>query len=230
MPTGRIDLMEKAVTLRIGLRTAAILRSNGYRVLLTRTVDVAVNEPPRDYNHDGRIDSVDELEARVRFANLHHATVFVAMHINGSSSASAHGLMVYYDPAPTFWRSNRRLAQLLDQFIEHRLARTGYAATNMGIATDVSDRVPQRYPDYPYFLQIGPADKHDGLIGNHAVSALGETLFISNAHEDTLLHESGVIDAIAAGYASGIEQFLSGDVSAHHSASQSASRGNNPRR
>lgn len=200
--------MEKTVTLELALKTAKMLRQAGYYTLLTRTRDQAVNTPPRDYNHDGRIDGIDEAEARVVFANAHHARIFVSMHFNASSSASAGGLIVYYCPAHPFWRSNKRLARLLDQAIFTHLLKAGYRAKNMGIATDVSDRVPQAYPDYPWFFQIGPADRKHGIIGNNAVSSLGETLYITNQREDSLLHRPHILTAIAAGYAKGIERYL----------------------
>jgi N-acetylmuramoyl-L-alanine amidase len=211
-PNGRIDLMEKTVTLEIALSAARVLRKQGYMVLLTRTTDRAVNEPPRDLNHDGVIDSVDELEARVLFANRNHASVYVAIHINGSVDPSAHGMLIYYCPAHRFWRLNLRFARLLDQSIYSDIAATGYRPPNYGVATDVSDRVPQRYADYPWFLQIGPADAKHGLVENKAVSALGETLFMTNNREESLLKKPAMIDAIAHGYAGGIEAFIRTDL------------------
>jgi N-acetylmuramoyl-L-alanine amidase len=207
LPDGTIDLMEKTVTLEIALRTAASLRHAGYTVYLTRTTDRNVNEPSRDYNHDGVVDNIDELEARVAFANQHHADLFVSIHINGSESADARGLIVYYCPAHPFAAENIRLAQLLDEAIYHQLQHTGYTPANWGIASDVSDPAPQRYPDYPWFFVLGPADKRDGIIANNAVSALGETLYITNDWEAALLHQRRIIVAIAAGYVRGIEQF-----------------------
>jgi N-acetylmuramoyl-L-alanine amidase len=207
LPDGRVDLMEKTVTLEIALRAAAILRHRGYLVDLTRTTDRAVNVPPRDYNHDGTINEVDELEARVAFANQRRANLFVSIHINGSTDPNLGGLTVYYCPAHPFAAANLRLARLLDQSIDLHLKHAGYIPSDWGVHTDVSLQVPQHYADYPWFLTLGPAAPQHGLVAQRAVAALGETLFLSNDREAALLHRHRILAAIAAGYAEGIERF-----------------------
>jgi len=207
MPNGHVDNMEKWVTLKIAKLAAADLRHAGFTVFLTRTRDQAVNQGKNQYHPTGD-QGVDELESRVLFSNRHHAKIFVSMHINGSSSSTAKGLTVYYCPAHRFARSNLRLARSLDGAIAGSLKKVHYSPYNWGMHTDVSDIVPQHFADYPYFLQIGPADKRDHLIENKAVSALGETLFITNWHEDSLLKRRYILKAIAWGYTRGIEHYL----------------------
>ncbi len=207
MPNGRIDNKEKWVTLKVALLAARKLRHAGYTVFLTRTRDQAVNRGRNSYKPTDDM-SVNELEARVLFSNKHHARIFVSIHINGDGSPSVHGLTVYYNPAHKFSRSNLKLARSLDTSIESSLSKAHYRPYNWGVHTDVSDLVPQHFADYPYFLQIGPADKKDHLIENKAVSALGETLFITNYHEDQLLKRKVILEAIASGYTDGIERYL----------------------
>jgi N-acetylmuramoyl-L-alanine amidase len=209
-PKGHVNFMEKTVTLELAKRTARLLRKAGYRVFLTRTTDQAVNTPPRDYNHDGLIDGIDEAEARVVFANRHHARIFVSMHVNATSASQTHGLTLYYCPAHSFRRANLRLARLLDRNIAIQLSKAGYRPPNHGVLTDVSDTLPQAYPEYPWFFQIGPADRKHGIVANNAVAALGETLYITNPREDRLLHKGRILNAIARGYTFGIERYLGG--------------------
>jgi N-acetylmuramoyl-L-alanine amidase len=211
-----LGLEEKYLTLALARKTASQLRAAGYRVYLTRTTDRPVNQPFRDYirgayssrflTSDQQRD-INELEARVAFSNAHHADVYVAMHVN-ASSPDVGGLTLYYCPAHRFASANQRLASLLDGSILGQLHRVGYTPRNWGVTTDVALIAPQAYPDYPYFLQIGPADNKDGLIENKAVSALGETLFLSNNHENQLLHSNRIATAIATGYTDGIERYL----------------------
>jgi N-acetylmuramoyl-L-alanine amidase len=208
LPDGRIDLMEKTTTLEIALRVATVLRSHGYLVSLTRTSDRAVNIPPRDYNHDGTIDDVDELEARVVFANRHHATLFVSIHSNASSDPGIHGLTVYYCPAHPFAAGNLRLAQVLDRAMDQHLQHVGYAPLDWGVHSDVSLQVPQHYADYPWFLTLGPAAPQHGLVAQNAVAALGESLYVTNDREAALLHQPRILAALAAGYAEGIERYV----------------------
>lgn len=208
LANGTVDVMEKTVTLELALRVAGTLRRDGFSVYLTRTSDRAVNIPPRDYNHDGQVDEVDELEARVAFANRHHANLFVSLHVNGSDSADSRGLTVYYCPAHRFASNNVRLARDLDSTILSSLRSVGYSPRNWGVLSDVSDMVPQRYADYPWFFQIGPSAAKHGIIGNKAVAALGETLYATNNYEAALLNRPRVLDAIAGGYVIGIERYL----------------------
>lgn len=208
--SGQVDLMEKYLTLKIGLQAARALRRAGYTVYLTRTTDRAVNDPPHDYNRDGVFDEVDELEARVHFANAHHANLFVSIHINGSASPQDHGLTVYYCPAHRFVAKNIILARLLDRSIYAHLRNAGYTPVNKGVVSDVSDVVPQRYADYPWFFVIGPADPRHWIVANNAVSALGETLYVTNNREAALLHRPRIVRAIARGYVSGIERYFQG--------------------
>ncbi len=210
-------LEEKNITLALAKATGKRLRAAGYRVYLTRSTDRAVNVPPHNYirkaqatrslSSDQRRD-VNELEARVAFSNAHHANVYVAMHVNSSPDPGVGGITVYYCPAHRFASSNRKLASLIDGDIGFELRRSGYRPRNWGVATDVSLVSPQAYNDYPYFLQIGPADKRDGLMENKAVSALGETLFLSNYRENRLLRSKKILTAIAVGYTRGIESYL----------------------
>jgi len=172
-------LLEKDMTLLIAKLAAVDLQKMGYRVYLTRTKDQHVNTPPRDWNGDGKIDKVDELVARAVFANQHHADVFIPIHFDGSSDPSMRGTHGYYCPARPFWRSNLRLATLLTSHVVSALQKAHYPDINRGIATDVSDVSPQEWPDYPWFLQLGPARSHR-IVATTMPGALIETLFMSN--------------------------------------------------
>lgn len=72
--------LEKTFTLDWALRTAALLRQNGWRVILTRTNDVDV-----------------PLTNRVAIAEQHHADIFVSLHFNssGGNGSDQAGLETY---------------------------------------------------------------------------------------------------------------------------------------
>jgi N-acetylmuramoyl-L-alanine amidase len=200
-------LTEKAETLAIATRTKTRLERAGFRVYLTRTRDQAANTPPRDRNHDGKVDHIDEFNARTLFANRHHADVFVSIHLDGSSDPSKHGTHGYYCPDRPFWRQSKQLAALLTGNIAIALQRSGYASPNNGIETDVADIVPQSRPDYPWFLVLGPS-RHRWITGSAMPGALIETLYLSSPRDVAALQRHSTLDAIAAGYARGIQLFL----------------------
>ncbi|GAC1521205.1 MAG: hypothetical protein NVS2B16_28670 [Chloroflexota bacterium] len=202
-------VVEKTLTLQVAERTGAYLKAMGYRVYLTRTRDREVNLPPRDVNHDGKIDHADELVARNIFANRHHADAFVSIHFDASTSPDIHGTHSYYCPDRPFRRNNQRLATLLTSSISHSLAQAHYSSPNNGTQTDVADVVPQDRSDYPWFLVLGPSMKHY-VVGTIMPGALVETLYLSSPRDATALHRSSTIAAIAHGYANGIRTYFDG--------------------
>ena len=200
-------LLEKNLTLQVAKKAATLLRAMGYRVYLTRTRDTAVNVPPRDLNHDGKIDHVDEFDARTLFANRHHADVFVSIHFDGSSDPTIRGTHGFYCPARPFWRQSQTLADTLTAAVTSAIRRTGYADHNAGVETDVADVVPQTRADYPWFLVLGPSRKH-WLTGTGMPGALIESMYLSSPRDAAALEHAATITAIAQGYAAGIHAYL----------------------
>jgi N-acetylmuramoyl-L-alanine amidase len=179
----------------------------GYTVYLTRTRDQDVNTPPRDLNHDGKIDRIDEFDARNLFANAHHATVFVSIHFDGSNDPTKRGTHGYYCPARPFWRQSELLADVVTQSVTNAIQKSGYADINAGVQTDVADIVPQARSDYPWFLVLGPS-RPKWLTGTAMPGALIESLYLSSPRDDAALRRSSTVTAIARGYAEGIHTYL----------------------
>lgn len=204
-------LLEKNMTLEVARLSAGALRHMGYTVFLTRTKDQPVNTPPRDWNGDGKISKVDEYSARNSFANRHHADVFVSIHFDGSTDGSIHGTHGYYCPSRPFWRDNKRLATVLTASVVGSLRHAGYPDTNNGVQTDVADPVPQEWPDYPWFLVLGPSRRHR-VVGTRMPGALIETLYMSSPRDDIAMRNPALVAAMARGYADGIRQYFNGRV------------------
>ncbi|MDQ6621866.1 MAG: N-acetylmuramoyl-L-alanine amidase [Verrucomicrobiota bacterium] len=70
---------EKNLTLDVAQRLAAILRGDGYRVVMTRNSDVFVS-----------------LGERVAIANSYRNATFVSIHFNSASRGGANGIETYY--------------------------------------------------------------------------------------------------------------------------------------
>lgn len=205
-PTG--TLYEKQMTLRVALAAAVDLRRMGYTVYLTRTRDQSVNVPPRDLNRDGKIDHVDEYNARTLFANRHRADVFVSIHFDGSTDPTMHGTHGYYSPARPFWRQSKRLTDVITASVATSATRAGYAVPNNGVQTDVADKVPQARADYPWFLVLGPSRRR-WITGTAMPGALIETLYMSNPHDAAAMRRPAIVAALAQGYANGIRSYFS---------------------
>jgi N-acetylmuramoyl-L-alanine amidase len=179
----------------------------GYQVYLTRTKDQRVNTPQRDLNRDGKIDKIDEFNARTQFANRHHADVFVSIHFDGSTDPSLHGTHGYYCPDRPFWQKNKTLAVGINRTLITSLKQAGYTPFNRGVETDVADPVPQARPDYPWFLVLGPS-RAKFMVGSGMPGALMETLFLSSPSDVAALRRPAIIAAAARGYANGIQAYF----------------------
>lgn len=203
-------LAEKDLTLKVAKTTATLLQRAGYRVYLTRTKDQAVNWPPRDLNGDHSIDQLDDYDARTLFANRHHADILVSIHFDGAAGApELHGTHGYYCPARSFSAQSKRLAQTLTASVSASLSASGYASPNNGIETDVADKVPQRFPDYPWFFVLGPSWPKR-ITGSAMPGSLIESLYLSSPRDSAALRRPATIAAIARGYASGIRSYFHG--------------------
>jgi N-acetylmuramoyl-L-alanine amidase len=201
--------VEKILTLQVAARTAADLRALGYRVYLTRSRDQGANMPPRDLNHDGKVDRVDEYDARTLFANRSHGDVFVSIHFDASADPSIHGTHGYYCPARPFWRKSSQLANSLTGSVATSLQRAGYADSNNGVETDVADVVPQAYADYPWFFVLGPSSRRR-ITGTDMPGALIETLYLTSPRDVAALRRPAIVKALAQGYANGIRAYFGG--------------------
>lgn len=213
--TGAVDasgtLVEARLTFQVATATAKDLRAMGYTVFLTRkSAGLQANYPQRDLNHDGDIDQLDDYDARTLFANRHHADVFVSIHFDGAAGdPSMHGTHGYYCPNRPFWRSSKRLASILTASVSHSLTAAGYSSPNLGIGTDVADKVPQQFANYPWFFVLGPSWKKR-ITGTAMPGALIESLFLSSPRDVAALHRPSTVPALARGYALGIRSYFGG--------------------
>lgn len=102
---------EKNLTLDVAQRLASILRSNGYRVVMTRNSDDFIS-----------------LGQRVSIANSQRNATFVSIHFNSASRSGANGIETYYyrgDAAALATRIHRNVVSISPS--ENRgIRRRGY--------------------------------------------------------------------------------------------------------
>lgn len=112
---GHNGLMEKTATLAISKNVAAILRSSGAVVTMTRDTDVDVYGPMASDR--------DELQARVNAGNASAGNeIFVSIHCDAFTSPSAHGTSTFY------YQSSYRGRLLAEAIHEAIVAETGLAS------------------------------------------------------------------------------------------------------
>ena len=111
---GRI-VTEKQVTLAVALRTLTLLRSSGYRVVMSRIGDTTVARLGPSSLHQGMLtpDAAQlEVEARSLCADAAHADVLVALHMNAFIDRTARRTETLYCPSRPFAARSHRLADL----------------------------------------------------------------------------------------------------------------------
>ncbi|MCL4545484.1 MAG: LysM peptidoglycan-binding domain-containing protein [Chloroflexi bacterium] len=173
-------LLEKNITLATGLKVAALLRSSGYDVVLTRTSDTYVS-----------------LAERCAIANRAGATVFVSLHANAIADPYINGLTTFYGRSSGYVSGAMRSPQLVQ--------RSRLLASAIQYATAGRTGAFSRGVHSADFWVLGNV---------HAPAVLVEMGYITNPHEAALLAAPGYEQDLAGGIVTGIEDYLSGSVSA----------------
>lgn len=81
---------EKTLNLDTTLTLAALLKAQGYRVLLTRETDTALT------HEDGGSRKMQDLRGRLAIAEAYPGVPFLSIHMNKFPQGQYHGLQVYY--------------------------------------------------------------------------------------------------------------------------------------
>jgi N-acetylmuramoyl-L-alanine amidase/LysM repeat protein len=200
-PDGLV-LVEKELALIVSMKTADLLRQAGRQVVLTRTTDTQVNNPPRDLTGDGRLTLDDDLMARIDIANDHGADLFISVHFNGSTNKAIRGAEVYYNGKRPFSDINKKLAQLLLDNMLSATKEAGYDLPSRGVKLDEA-AVGQGNS----FYLLGPKGANKPR-ESMMPGALVEGAFLTNVDDAALIKQEGFLDALALGYARGIEQYF----------------------
>lgn len=158
---GVSGVREKDITLKLALKVGKILTSKGVNVNYTRTDDRYV-----------------ELFKRAEIANKSKARFFVSIHINSSSSPSAHGTETY---AFSEGGKSERLAGAIQRNLVEAIG-----LTNRGV----------KFANYAVLRRT------------NMPAALTEVNFICNPKEEELLKNEKFLDKAAIGIAKGMMESL----------------------
>jgi N-acetylmuramoyl-L-alanine amidase len=189
---------EADLNLDIGLRLARMLEGAGVNVVITRTTDGHVNEPPQDRTADDVIDGDDELAARPDLANGARADLFLSIHNNIAVNKSVGGPSTFFYDERPFAARNARLAQIVQGEMVTALA-------------DVANGSWEPYDHgtlvYPYYVLRG-FDPPRLRRPTQMPGVLSEGMFLSNSRELRLLKRPAVRGAMAAAYYEAISKYL----------------------
>jgi N-acetylmuramoyl-L-alanine amidase len=207
-------IYERDLTLPTVLDTVPLLRAQGYRVVVSRTMDSTVARLTAG-DLDGQILSVqgdhDDIAARAQCADQAGAAVLVSVHFNAGPVASEAGMLTAYDAARSFSAQNLSLATLLQHDVLAALNAGGAGVPDDGVVTDDGAGAPalsEAAAAYGHLLILGPAEAGYFTTPSTMPGALIEPLFLTDPFEGSLAASSSGQHAIAAGIAQAVETFL----------------------
>jgi len=208
--TGKLILSEAEFNLDVAMRCRDLLTARGADVMLTReTADTFTAPWPVDANGDGIVGaSGDDLQERIDIFNNFHAEVFLSIHANSlAEGGTGDDLQVIYCGGSDcgFPTQSKQLAQTVLAHLKAGLADAGYDVQGAEAADDLA--VDSSNPPLHMFL-LGPPSPPRHVRAPQMPGVLGETLYVTNPTEAPILKRDDVRQAIAQGYADGLQAYL----------------------
>lgn len=205
-------IYEAPETLAVELDTMAILRRDGFSVVVSRTRDSSVLQL-RPSDTSGKVFSVRgshaDVLARVTCANDAHADVLVGIYFNAGAPNNA-GSLTGYDPVRPFAAENLRLARLLQTDVLAAMNAQGWGIPDAGVQSDVGlgSALSSRALAYGHLVLLGPADPGYVSGPSRMPGALIEPLFITDPFEGSIAASADGQRVIAGALAKAIEQYF----------------------
>jgi N-acetylmuramoyl-L-alanine amidase len=201
--------------LPIELDTMALLRADGYRVVVSRTRNSVVARPgPGDvsggvFTAQGEFDDV---AARAVCANLAKANILIGISMNVGGVPAISGCTTSADFVRPFKVANLRLANLMQNDVVDKLNEEDWAVPNNGVQSDEMPGGPvplsAAAATYDHFLLLGPAMAGYFSTPSEMPGALIEPLFITDPYEGSIAASPVGQQVIARGLAQAVNQYF----------------------
>jgi N-acetylmuramoyl-L-alanine amidase len=201
-------------TLPIALDAMALLRADGYRVVVSRTRNSVVARPgPGDVSH-GVFTAKGEFHdvaARDVCANLAKAEILIGIYMDVGGLPTIAGCITGADFVRPFSAVNLRLANLVQNDVVTWLNERGWAVPNGGVQSDeMFGGVPLTTgaASYDHLLLLGPAMAGYFSTPSEMPGALIEPLFITDPYEGSIAASPVGQQVIAGGLAEAVNQYF----------------------
>ncbi len=215
------DIDEAEETLPVELEAATILRSDGFRVVVSRTGNSTVVRLTSADVTQGTLTlqgAHEDVVARDQCADDAGAQALVGIYYDAGSSPENAGSITAYDADRTFSVASHRLATLVQHDVLTRMNAKGWAIPDIGVQTDdqlgsldgdpATGGLAAAAAAYHHLLLLGPADPGYFASPSTMPGAVIEPLFITDPYEGSIAASNEGRTAIATGIATAIEQFL----------------------
>ncbi len=203
---------EAAVNLTVELDTMAILRADGYRVVVSRSENTTVTKLiPADVDGDLLTVQgvVNDVGARDVCANLADADVLVGIYMDSGSPQNA-GCVTGYDAARPFSAANLRLATLLQDDVLGAMNAQGWGIPDEQVMPDtvLGSALDSAAVAYGHLLLLGPAKTGYFTTPSQMPGALIEPLFVTDPYEGSIATSPHGQQVIASALAEAITQYF----------------------
>lgn len=201
-------------TLPVELDAMALLRRDGFRVVVSRTRDSSVVRlTPGDVS--GKLLSVEgahaDVAARDVCANRAHADLLVGIYLDGGSSPTNAGCVTGYDAVRSFSTDNLRFARLLQRDVLSAMNAHGWDIPDEGVVEDqnLGSAVSSQADAYGHLLLLGPAKRGYFNTPSRMPGALIEPLYVTDPMEAGVATSATGHRVIAQGIARAVEGYYS---------------------
>jgi len=216
------QIEESDINLPIELDTMAVLRAQGFRVVVSRTGNTTVLKlGPGDT--DGQLLSLqgshDDVAARDVCANKADADLLVGIYMDAGGTPQNAGSVSTYDTDRPFSAENLKLATLLQDDVLSSMNAQGWNIPDDGVVSDATEGSTVGNPaegglaaesaDYNHLLLLGPASPGYFSTPSAMPGAVIEPLFLTDPFEGTIAASASDQKVIAQGIASAVEQYFS---------------------
>ena len=214
-------IYEANETLSVELVTMAMLRSSGFRVVVSRTRPTTVLQLGMGDVSEGVLTlkgAHDDVAARDACANDGEAGVLVGIYFDANSSPEVAGSLTAYDAVRLFSAKNLALADLLQRDVLAAMNAQGWAIPDDSVLPDsglgslagdsAAGGLAQRAATYDHLLLIGPARAGYFSTPSGMPGAVIEPLYITDPFEASIADSVRGQMVIAQGLASAVKQFF----------------------
>jgi N-acetylmuramoyl-L-alanine amidase len=203
---------EATVNLPIELDTMAILRAEGYRVVVSRTADTSVTKLTRADVSGGLLTTAGafaDVAARDVCANLAKADVLVGIYMDGGYEGQG-GSVTGYDADRPFSAENLRLATLVQHDVLAAMNAQGWQIPDDGVLQDsgLGSATSAAAEAYGHLLLLGPAQAGYFSTPSMMPGALIEPLYVTDPFEASIAVSAQGQHVIAGGIAQAISQYF----------------------
>jgi N-acetylmuramoyl-L-alanine amidase len=208
-------------TLPVELDATALLRSKGFRVVVSRTRQSTVVRLSPAMASGGVLTlqgSHDDVVARDVCANDAHASALVGVYFDAGSSPQNAGSLTAYDAARPFAAANLRLATLVQHDVLAGMNAQGWDIPDDGVLPDTSlgsfvgdpssGGIAGEAAAYDHLLLIGPAQAGYFSTPSQMPGAVIEPLYLTDPFEGSIADTTQGQMVIARGIARAMETFL----------------------